>query len=89
MFGDPPACGVVIRHVKGIELSGIAVSYLQEDLRPAFYLDDVRGATLDRVKAQHAADVPAFVVKKIEEFSLHQCRGLADTRLERVDLKRF
>jgi hypothetical protein len=89
MFGDLPAYGFFIRHVKGIELSGIAISYLKEDLRPAFVLDDVRGIDFDRLKAQHAADVPTFFLKKVEDFSLHQCKGLADTRLDRVDLKKF
>jgi polygalacturonase len=89
MFGDLPAYGFFIRHVKGIELSGIALSYLKEDLRPAFVLDDVRGVDFDRLKAQHAADVPTFLLKKVEDFSLHQCKGLADTRLDRVDLKKF
>jgi len=89
MFGDLPAYGFFIRHVKGIELSGIAISYLKEDFRPAFFLDDVRGIDFDRLKAQHAADVPTFFLKKVEDFSLHQCKGLADTRLDRVDLKKF
>ena len=84
MFGEIPAYGFFIRHVKGIELSNVEISYLKEDLRPAFVLWEVKGADFQHVKAQHAPDVPTFVLKNIEDFSIHQCKGLADTRLERV-----
>jgi polygalacturonase len=89
MFGDLPAYGFFIRHVKGIELSGIEISYLKEDLRAAFILDDVKGADFYHLEAQHGAEVPMFILKKVEDFSLHQCKGLADMRLERVELKKF
>ena len=34
MFGEIPAYGFFIRHVKGIELNNVEVSYAQEELRP-------------------------------------------------------
>jgi hypothetical protein len=30
-----------------------------------------------------------FVLKNVEDFSVSQSKGVPDTRLERVDLKRF
>ena len=54
MFGHMPAYGFFIRHVKGIEFSGVTVGWLSEDLRPAFLLNQVRGAYFSDVKAQHA-----------------------------------
>ena len=39
-----PAYGFFIRHVKGIQLNNVEVSYAQEELRPAFVLNDVNGA---------------------------------------------
>ena len=89
MFGEIPAYGFFIRHVKGIELSNVEVSYLKEDLRPAFVLWEVRGADFQHVKAQHAPEVPTFVLKNIEDFSLHQVKGLADVRLERAAWRAF
>jgi polygalacturonase len=89
MFGDIPAYGVFIRHVKGIELSNVEVSYAQEDLRPAFVLNDVDGADFFHVKAQLAKDSLSFVLQNVSDFSAYQCKGVPDTRLERVDLKRF
>jgi hypothetical protein len=36
--------GFFIRHAKGIELKNVEVSYIKEDLRPAFVLSDAKGA---------------------------------------------
>jgi polygalacturonase len=84
MFGEIPAYGFFIRHVKGIEMSGVEVSYLKAELRPPFLLSDVRGADFYRVKAQRALDAPTFVLKDVENFSLQQSHPLPDKRLERV-----
>lgn len=89
MFGEIPAYGFFIRHVKGIELSNIELGYLTEDLRPPFILDDVRGADFQHVKAQHAPEVPTFVLKNVEDFKIHQCGAVPDTRLERVEQKKL
>jgi polygalacturonase len=89
MFGVIPAYGFFIRHVKGIEMSNIELRCLKEDLRPAFFLDGVKGADFQHVKAQHAQDISTFVLKNVEDFSTHQVSGLSDTRLERVEQKKF
>jgi polygalacturonase len=61
MFGQVPAYGFYIRHVKGIELSGVKLSYEKPDLRPAVVLEDVKEFDATRVKAQHEADVAEIV----------------------------
>ncbi|HEX6184678.1 MAG TPA: glycoside hydrolase family 28 protein [Pyrinomonadaceae bacterium] len=89
MFGEMPAYGFFVRHVKGIELDGVEVSYMKEDLRPPFVLTDVTRANLHRVRAQLAPGVPTFVLKNVEDFSVRQSRPVPDTQLERVTLKKF
>jgi hypothetical protein len=54
MFGDIPAYGFFIRHVQGIELNNVEVSYASADMRPAFVLKDVSGADFFHVKSQVA-----------------------------------
>jgi hypothetical protein len=51
MFGDLPAYGFFIRHVKGLQMRDVAVSYLTPDLRPAFWLNDVMDVEFIHVKA--------------------------------------
>ena len=89
MFGELPAYGFFIRHARGVELSNVEVGFMTEDLRPAFHLEDVKGATFLGVAAQKAADVPTFVLKNVEDFSVRNSRPVPDTRVERTESKRF
>jgi polygalacturonase len=89
MFGDIPAYGFFIRHVKGIKLNNIDVSYDQEELRPAFVLNDVSGADFFLVTAELSKDASTFVLQNVSDFRAYQCKGVADTRLERVDQKKL
>ncbi|HEV2232361.1 MAG TPA: glycoside hydrolase family 28 protein [Terriglobia bacterium] len=89
MFGRLPAYGFFIRHVKGLEMSNINVSYMKEDLRPAFVLNDVKGADFLHVKAQHAPDVPVFALKDVSDFNIYSSRPLPDTHLESVEQKKL
>ena len=84
MFGEIPAYGFFIRHVKGIEMDNVEVSYMKKDERPAFLLSDVKGADFHRVSALHAPDVPTFLLKDVEDISVQRSHPLPDTRLERV-----
>ncbi|HEV2348469.1 MAG TPA: glycoside hydrolase family 28 protein [Terriglobia bacterium] len=85
MFGPLPAYGFYIRHVKGLEMSNIEVSYMKEDLRPAFVLNDVKGADFIHIKAQRAAGGPAFALNSVSDFNLYMSRPLADAHLETVE----
>jgi polygalacturonase len=89
MFGEMPSYGFFIRHVKGIELNNIQVSYMKEDLRPSFLLSDVKGADFQHIKAQRATGVPTFVLKNVEDFSIHQSLPVPDTRLERATMEKL
>lgn len=89
MFGILPAYGFFIRHVKGIELNNVEVSYAKEELRPAFVLNNVSGADFSHVKAQRAANSFAFVLQNVSDFSAYQCKGVPDMQLERVEQKKF
>ena len=84
MFAELPAYGFFIRHVKDLEVNDVEVSYINEDMRPPFILNDVQSADFQRVKAQHSQSVPTFVLKNVGGFSTHNCWPFPDTRLERV-----
>jgi hypothetical protein len=85
MFGLLPAYGFFIRHAKGVELNDVEVGFMKEDRRPAFVLDDVRGADFQHVMAQKAAGVPTIVLKKVEDFTARGCTPLPDTSVPKVD----
>jgi len=89
MFGELPAYGFFIRHVKGLEMRDVEVSYLKQDARPPFILNDVKGVDFRHVKAPHADGVPAFDLKNVEDFSTRDCWPVPDLRLDRVATKKF
>ncbi len=70
-------------------MTNIDLSYMKEDMRPAFVLDDVKGADFNMVKAQHAPGVPVFRVKDVSDFVLFHCGLLPDTRAGKIDHKDF
>jgi polygalacturonase len=89
MFGELPAYGFFIRHIKGLQMRDVEVSYLSPDLRPAFVLSNVNGAEFVHIKAQREVDVPTFVLRNVSDFSIQQSWPLPDQRLDRVDARKF
>lgn len=49
MFGELPAWGFYVRHVRGLTLNNVRLSLRDEDFRPAFVLNDVKGASFTNV----------------------------------------
>jgi polygalacturonase len=78
MFGILPAYGFFIRHATGIELNDVDISYLKEDHRPAYVLQDVDDIQLNNCKVQKGADVPALVMMQAKRVSAFHCLGVAD-----------
>jgi polygalacturonase len=87
MFGEMPAYGFYIRHVKGLTMTDVEVSYIKGDVRPPFILDDVKGADFHRVKAQKISPGPIFVLKGVSDFNTNQVWLVPDTRIEQVAQK--
>jgi hypothetical protein len=84
MFGEISSYGFFVRHVKGLEMDNVEVSYMKDDVRPAIYLNDVKGADFINLKAQHAAGVPIFVLKDVTDFTTFRCKDLKDTEIKKL-----
>ena len=87
MFGEMPAYGFYIRHVKGLTMTDVEVSYIKDDARPPFVLDDVKGADFHRIKAQRNGTGPTFVLKGVSDFNTNQVWLVPDTRIEQAAQK--
>ncbi len=83
-FGTLPAHGFYLRHVKRIEIRDVEVRSTKPDMRPGLVLEDVTGADLVGVKLPQTPDVPALVLKNVEDFSITQSKPVADTRIEKA-----
>ncbi len=80
MFGPTPSYGFFVRHVRGIDFHNVQIRCIEDDLRPAFVLDDVKDVRFDTLKTPKIENVPTFMLKNVEDFKLHQCEGLPDTQ---------
>jgi polygalacturonase len=83
-FGVLPAYGFFIRHVKNIELNNVEISFMGKETRPAFILDDVKGADFFRVKAQKAPDAPVYQLKNVENFILKDGGQIPDKKITKT-----
>jgi polygalacturonase len=84
LFGILPAYGFYVRHAANVRLDGVEVGFMSPDTRPAFVLDDVRGAELHGVRAQTADKVPAIVLRDVEDFRVTHSVPLRDTYVKRA-----
>ncbi len=88
-FGMTPAYGFFIRNVKNLKMSNVEVSFLKEDLRPAFILDHVNGADFQHVWAQKAAASAIFMLHTVKNFNLVNSMQLPDIKLTEVERKQL
>ena len=88
-FGKIPAYGFFIRHARGIEFNNVEIGFMEEDLRPAFVLDDVQDVDFNHVKTQVVQDGPTFLLRNVKNFKTFDCQTVPDTKLESVDQKKL
>jgi len=87
MFGALPAHGFFIRHARNIELSNVEIASEKPEARPAFWVHDVDGLDLFRVKTPRTGNPKLFLLDSVQNFTVRAMRGLADTSIAQVDRK--
>ncbi len=89
MFGDLPATGLFVRHVRNLEVSNLEVMTEVEDARPAFWLMDVDGADFFRVKVPRQSAAAAFNLNDVKGFRVFGCKYLKDAAYEQSGSRSF
>jgi len=89
MFGDLPATGLFVRHVRNLEVSNLEVMTQTADARPAFWLMDVAGADFFRVKVPRNNSAPAFRLQNVNEFRVFGSKYLKDAIYEHSEDNTF
>jgi hypothetical protein len=80
-FGATPAYGFFVRHVEGLKLENIDISYLNDDQRPAFVFDDVKGAEIRFVKAQTLKGISPIKLDRSTDVDLFQSLNMPNSTL--------
>ena len=84
MFGEMPAYGFFVRHAQAIEFDNVVVSYLDPEMRPPFFLEDVTFAKFNNVTGYRALMVPMFALRNVSDFNTHGCISVADMHVNRI-----
>jgi polygalacturonase len=77
-YGILPAYGFYIRHVNGIILDHVEVSFLKNDYRPAFFLDDVKNIDCQFGKSQKGSNTPSLKLRNIKNLNLFRSFDMED-----------
>ena len=88
-FGTMPSYGFYVRHVKDIQFNNIEVTLLKDDQRPAFILDDVKGAEFNFVKASKTGNVPSLILKNVKSLNLFRSLSMTDKNLDFAENEKF
>ena len=81
LFGPLPAAHFYLRHVRNIEMNHVELANLAPDARASFWLDDVDGSDLFRLKLPRNGG-PAFQLNdKVTDFRVSDSRGVKDQSL--------
>ena len=89
MFGETPAYGFFIRHAQGVEFNNVTVSYLNEEMRSPFLLEDVTFAKFNNVTGYRALIVPMFVLRNVSDFNTRGCISVPDMHVDRIVKQTF
>ena len=83
VFGQLPATGFYLRHVRNVEVSNVEIATETADARGAFCLQDVEGADFFRVRVPLGA--AAFDLRAAQEFRVFGSLAVPDTRLKTAE----
>jgi polygalacturonase len=75
-MGTLPAYGLYARHVKGLELENINLSFTKEDKRPGAAFVDVDGLEIDNLKPQVAAGVTPAKFAEVKQLVIRNSPAL-------------
>jgi polygalacturonase len=88
MFGDLPATGFFLRHVRNLEMSNVEIATRAADARPAFWLKEVEGADFFRLRVPRGAGA-AFDLRQVRGFRSFGSGQMADVTLESVETRKI
>jgi polygalacturonase len=88
MFGELPATGFFLRHLRNLEMTNVEIVTRSADARPAFWLKDVERADFFRLRLPQGS-APAFDLRQVKDFRSFGCRQLADVVLDSADSRKL
>jgi len=88
MFGELPASGFFIRHVRNLEMSNVEIATMSHDARPAVWMRDVEGADFFRLRVPQTS-APAFDLQQVKDFRSFGSKQLEDLSIEVAEKRKM
>jgi len=82
-----PSYGFFFRHAKNLKLHDVQISFMNDEPRPPFILDDVKGAILYDIQAQKSSNTPYLILKNVQDVDLQRVKGVKDANIKSADKK--
>jgi hypothetical protein len=76
MFGELPAWGLYVRHVKGLQMKNITFSIKEVDYRPAIVFDDVENAIIDKLSVQKEKKEHSIIINNSTQILMDSEKGV-------------
>jgi polygalacturonase len=75
-WGTMPSYGFYVRHVKNLKMHDVQMSFMNDEPRPAFVLDDVKGAILYDIQAQKTQAASTIILQNSSDIDIQQVKGV-------------
>lgn len=82
-----PSYGFFIRHVKNLKMHDVQLSFMTEDLRPPFILNDVANATLYDIQAQKIPGTAAIQLTHVKDININHLNNIKEIYIKSADKK--
>ena len=86
-WGTMPSYGFYVRHVKNLKMHDVQISYMNDEPRPAFILDDVKGSIFYDMQPQVGLGYSTFVLKNCRDIDIQRVKRVKDAVIKTVDKK--
>ena len=80
MFGELPAWGFYVRHVKGLSVKNFSLKFKTDDFRIAAIFNDVEKLKLDAVKIPSGKTMPVIILNNVKQYSFNKLLLPADAK---------
>ena len=81
-LGPRPASGLYVRHVKGLTLKNVELTFDKPDTRPPMVVSNVDGLTLDNFTAQKTDGLETLRLENVRNLVVRNSPGLVDQKTE-------
>ncbi|MDP4285299.1 MAG: glycosyl hydrolase family 28-related protein [Bacteroidota bacterium] len=78
-FGITPSYGFFIRDVNDLKVSNVETSFITEDMRPAYILENVDGADFQHIHSQKSEGVPTIILREVKNFNIENTAHIPNT----------